>query len=93
MEKRNDPIPRKYDGRLEGRQTLFHRTLLATTGGPTRITAVDLHLEVKDIDCNVGLTKNNCIIFSMQKMSSIHTLILKEQQILGSHELVGLAYF
>ena len=44
LEKTNDTIPRKRpdkwkDGRTEGRkdgQTLFHRTLPTTAGGPTR---------------------------------------------------------
>ena len=39
------------------RQTLFHRTLPATTGGPTRTTPVDWHLKVKDIECDLNLTK------------------------------------
>ena len=53
----------------------------STTGGLTNTTAVDSHLKVKDIECDVGLTKNYCIIVCMQKISSIHTLILKIQQI------------
>ena len=71
------------------RQTLFHRTLPATTGGPTRTTPVDWHLKVKDIEYDLNLTKNYCITVNMQKISSIHTLNLKIQQILGSHELFG----
>ena len=54
------------------RDTLFHRTLPATAGGPTSTTAVDWHLKIKDI-----LTKNYCITVSMQKISSIHKLIFK----------------
>ena len=42
---------------------------------------------VKDIDYDVVLKKNYCITVTMQKMSSIHTLALKIQQILGSYEL------
>ena len=55
--------------------------------GLTSTTKVDWHLKIKDIEYDVGLTKNYCIIVSIQKISSIHTLILKIQQILGSHEL------
>ena len=67
-------------------QTLFHRILPATARGLTSKTAVNWHLKVKDVEYNVGLTKNYCIRVSMQKISSIHKLI---QQILGSHELNG----
>ena len=66
------------------RQTLFQRIIPATPMGLTSKTAVNWHLKVKDIEYNVGLTKNYCITVSMQKISSIHKLI---QQILGSHEL------
>ena len=71
-------------------QTLFHRILPATTRGLTSKTAVNWHLKVKDVEYNVGLTKNYCIRVSMQKISSIHKLI---QQILGSHELNGQTQF
>ena len=73
-------------GRKDG-QTLFHRILLATARGLTSTTAIDWCLKVKDIAYDVGLTKNYCITASMQKISSIHTLILKILQILGSREL------
>ena len=36
---------------------------------------------------DVGLTKNYCITVSIKKISSIHKIILKIQQILGSHKL------
>ena len=62
-------------------QTLFHRILPATAMGLTSKTAVNWHLKVKDIEYNVGLTKNYCITVSMQKISSIHKPI---QQILVS---------
>ena len=65
-------------------QTLFHRILPVTTMGLASKTAVNWHLKVKDIEYNVGLTKNYCIIVSLLKIISIHQLI---QQILGSHEL------
>ena len=68
-------------------QTLFHRTILATTGGPTSTTVVDWHLKVKDIKYDVGLTKNYCITVSMQKTRSIYKPTLKIQQILMSHEI------
>ena len=71
-------------------QTLFHGILPATTRGLASKTAVNWHLEVKDIEYNVGLTKNYCITVSMQKISSIHKLI---QQILGSHELNDHVHF
>ena len=71
-------------------QTLFHRILPATATGLTSKTAVNWHLKVKDIEYNVGLTKNYCITVSMQKISSIHKLI---QQILGSHELNDCTHF
>ena len=71
-------------------QTLFHRILPATAMGLTSKTAVNWHLKVKDIEYNVGLTKNYCITVSTQKTSLIHTLI---QQILRSYELNGHAQF
>ena len=69
------------------RWILFHRTLLATARGPTSTTAIDWHLKVKDIECDVSLTKYYCITVSMQKMSSIHKLNLKILRILGPNEL------
>ena len=77
-------IPRQTAGRKDG-QTLFHRTLLASAGGPTSTTAVDWHLKVKDIRYDAGLTKNYCITVSMHKISSIHKVIFKIQQILASN--------
>ena len=50
---------------------------MATAGGSTSTTAVDWHLKVKDIEYNVGLIKYYCNTVSMQKISSIHELILK----------------
>ena len=66
------PAPSHKDG-----QTLFHKILLATSGGLTRTTAVEWHLKVNDIEQDVDLTKNYCIKVSMQKISLIHTLIFK----------------
>ena len=68
-------------------QTLFHRIFPATAGVLTSTTAVNWHLKVKDIEYDVGLTKNYCITVSKQEIRSIHTLIIKIQQILGPHEL------
>ena len=65
-------------------RTLFHRILSATARGLISTTAVEWHLKVKDTDYDVSLTKIFCITVSMRKISSIHTLILKIQQILGS---------
>ena len=56
-------------------QTLFHGILPATARGLASKTALNWHLIVKDIEYNVGLTKNCCITVSMQKISSIHKLI------------------
>ena len=61
-------------------ETLFHRIHPATARGLTSKTVVNWHLKVKYIEYNVGLTKNYCIVVSMQKISSIHKLI---QQILS----------
>ena len=71
-------------------QTTFYKVILTSVGGQTSTTAVAWHLKVKDIEYDVGLTKNNCITVSMQKNSSIHKFI---QQILGSHEINGNAHF
>ena len=71
-------------------QTLFHWIITAKAMGLTSKTAVNWHLKVKDIEYNVGLTKNYCITVSTQKTSLIHTLI---QQILRSYELNGHAQF
>ena len=71
-------------------QTLFHGILPATAKGLASKTAVNWHLKVKDIEYNVGLTKNYCITVSVQKISSIHKLIL---QILGSHKLNDHTHF
>ena len=57
------------------RQNLFHKTLPATAIGLTGKNAVNWHLKVKDIECNVDLTKSYCITVRMQKISFIHNLI------------------
>ena len=80
---------RQMSGGKDG-QTLFHGILPATARGLASKNVVNWHLKVKDIEYNVGLTKNYFIKVSMQKIGSIHKLI---QQILGSHELNDLAHF
>ena len=75
-------IPFQENNRQAGQkdgQTLFYRILLDTAGSLTCITAVDWHLKAKAIEHNVGPTKNSCITVKMQKISSIHKLILKIQ--------------
>ena len=66
-------------------QTLFDRILPATAEALTSTAAVDWHLKAKNIE-HVCLVKNYCITVTMQKITSIHTLI---QQILGSHGNLG----
>ena len=77
-EKSSRKTPGQMTGGKDG-QILFHRILPAKAGGITSTTEVDWHLKVKDIEYDVGLTKNYCITVCMQKINSIHTLI---QQIL-----------
>ena len=78
-------MPRGKDG-----QTLFLRILPDTARGLTSTTAGDWHLKAQNKKCNVGPIKTYCITVSMQKISSIHKLIL---QILGYHELNDHAHF
>ena len=80
---------RHMSGGKDG-QTIFHRIPQATAKGLTSTIAVYWHLKAKSEKCNVGLTKNYCIKVSMQKISSVHKLIL---QILGSHELNDHVHF
>ena len=67
-------------GQMDG-QNLFQRILPATAFSLTSTAEVDLHLQVKDSECNKGLTKSDCITVSMQKISSICRLIIKIEQI------------
>ena len=83
-------IPRQT---AEGQTDPISQDPSATAEGPTSTTAVDWHLKFKDIRYNVSLTKNYCIIVSMQKISSILKLIFKIQQISGSSEVSGNAHF
>ena len=71
----------------EDGQTLFHRILLAATGALTSTTTVDWHLKVKRY--RVQCWSNKKLLHHTQhaKISSIHLLILKVQQTLGSCEL------
>ena len=64
--------PGQTAGRKDG-ESLFHRILLANAGGLTSTTAVDWHLEVKDIDYDIGLKKNIVSQSACKKISSIHT--------------------
>ena len=48
------------------------------------------YLKVRE---HISLTKNYCITIGIKKISSIHKYILKKQQILGSHELMGHNHF
>ena len=58
--------------------------------GSSKWNCKNWRLKVKNMEYNVGLTNNYCILVSMQKVSSIHKLI---QQILGSHELNDYTHF
>ena len=53
------------DSKMEGQTGLFYRTLLARARRTTSTIAIDWHLKDKDIEYNVGLTKNYCITVSM----------------------------
>ena len=58
-------------GRQKDRQTLFHKILPTTARGlisaaAVNKTAVDWHLKVKDVEYNVGPTKNYCIIVNTE---------------------------
>ena len=55
-------------------QTLFHRTIPATTRDPTSTTSIDGHLKVKDIDYDVGLTKIIALRPACKK--SVHSINL-----------------
>ena len=48
---------------------------------PNKYNCKRLNLKVKYIQYNAGVIKNYCIKISMQKISSIHKLIFKIQQI------------
>ena len=61
----------------------------ATIRDQTSTTAVNWHLKVKYIEYNVIIIKHSWITVSIQKISSIHKLILKIQQIFGCYELHG----
>ena len=65
---------KRTDSRMEDGQTLFHRILPAAAGGLASTTVVDWHLKVKDIQYNVGLTKNFSITVSLQKSMSIPSM-------------------
>ena len=82
FKKSNDPIPRKHPGRRKERQKdrRTDPTLKDPSGyqqGSKKYNCSRLALKVKETE-DVGLTKNYCITTSMQKISSIHKLILKK---------------
>ena len=83
---------RQMAGHQDG-QTLFHRTIPAAAGSPTSTTRVHWHFKLNDMEDNVSLIINYWIKVSMQRINSIHKLILKILQILGSHELNGHGHF
>ena len=72
-------MTRQMAGGKDG-QALFHRILLATATGLTTTTVVEWQYRVQYLEYNISLTKNYCIIVSIQKISSIYILI---QQISG----------
>ena len=55
----------------------------------TSTAARDWHLKVKDTESDASITKYYCITVNMLKISSVHKLTLKVQQILEFHELNG----
>ena len=56
-------------------------------------TTVDpQNLKIKYIEEDIGLIRIYFITISMQKISSVHKVSLKIQQILGPHKLKGNTY-
>ena len=91
-EKPNDLNPRKQpdwqqDWRMN--RSYFMGPFDSYHYGSNKYNCSRLTFETYD----VGLTKNYCMTVSMQKISSIHKLILMIHQILGSHKLSGHAHF
>ena len=79
----------RTDGRTEGWTDPTLQDPSSYYRGSTNV--VDWHLKVKDIEYNVSLTKNCCIThhsLQAKKLSSIHELIFKIEQILGFNEMV-----
>ena len=70
------------DSMMVRRRDIIHRILPATASGLTSAISVTWHLKVKDMENSVDLTKNYCITVTIQEIGSIHTLLLKIQQIL-----------
>ena len=76
---------RQQDRRMD--TTYFiHRIILATAWGPAITTAVDWHFKSQRYRVQCQSYQNYCITVSMQKISSIHKLIIKIQQIFRSLE-------
>ena len=61
--------------------------------GVQKVNCSRLAFKSQRYTVRAGLTKNYCIKVNMQKISSIHKLNLKIQQILGSPELNSHAHF
>ena len=59
------------------KQTLFNRTFLATSGGPTSTTAVGWHLNVKYTEYDVSLTKNFGTQSACKKSAQFINLFLR----------------
>ena len=58
------------DSRMEGRTDPISWNPFGYSRGLTSTIVVDWHLKIKDIEYDVGLTKNYCSTFvSMQKIS------------------------
>ena len=53
----------------------------ATARGLTSTIAVDWHLKVKDMEYDVGLTKNYCIIVNVQKSAQFKNSILRNSRL------------
>ena len=67
---------RQQDRRMD--TTYFiHRIILATAGSPAITTAVDWHFKSQRYRVQCQSYQNYCITVSMQKISSIHKLIIK----------------
>ena len=67
---------------------IMHTSTNGKAPRETRTTTVvnPQHLNVKE---DINLTKNYCITIIIQKISSVHKLTLKMQQILEFHELTS----
>ena len=53
---------------MEGRADPISLDLSHYSWGPTSTTAVDWHLKIEDVGCDVGLTKNYCLTVSIAEL-------------------------